>query len=104
MNATGFAPTRHPKVYSLLLENQLMFVQEGLAARGTERPKYEVSARAFDGSETCRLIEEQRPDLAVIDLRLPISSGLEILRSTKAASPQTKGIILASGENRDHLA
>jgi len=96
MNAAGLAPIRQPKVYSVLLANQFAFVQEGLAALCKLNPRYEVMGRAFDGAEASRLINEHRPDIAVVDLGL--------LQITEVANLPTKIVILASREGREMAA
>ena len=96
MNAAGLAPIGKRKTYSVLLANELSFVQEGLAALCKLNPRYEVMGRTFGGLEASRLIHEYRPDLAVVDLR--------ILPLTELASLPTKVIVLASREDREMAA
>lgn len=43
-----------------------------------------VVAEASDGKEACRLIEEQRPDVAVLDIQMPHMSGIEVVRWVRA--------------------
>jgi DNA-binding NarL/FixJ family response regulator len=93
MNATALAPVGKPKILSVLLANELAFVQEGLAALCRLNPRYEVIGRASGGLEASRLIHEHRPDLAVVDLR--------ILSLTELVNLPTKVILLASREDRD---
>ncbi len=53
----------------------------------------EVSGRARDGDEALTKIEARKPDVAVVDLRMPRLSGVEIARRTVRSTPDT-GIIL----------
>lgn len=55
-----------------------------------------VVGRALDGDEALRLIEEERPDVAVIDIRMPRLGGIEIARRLAAAGVET-GVILYTG-------
>ena len=55
-----------------------------------------IGASATDGTEALRKIEELKPTLALIDLALPGTSGLEIARSAARVSPQT-AIVIYSG-------
>ena len=66
-------------------EDILALVQFRLARSG-----YEVVV-ARDGEEALRLIREQQPDLAVLDWMMPKATGLEVLRTMRAAS-ETAGI------------
>lgn len=53
----------------------------------------ELVGRARDGEEALSKIEARRPDVAVVDLRMPRLSGVEIARRTGRSAPET-GIIL----------
>ncbi len=59
---------------------------------------------ARSGAEALRLIEEEIPDLLILDVMMPEMSGLEVL-ATLRASAATKGlpiiIITAKGQARD---
>jgi DNA-binding NarL/FixJ family response regulator len=53
----------------------------------------EVTGRARDGDEALAKIEARKPDVAVVDLRMPRLSGVEIARRAARSSPDT-GVIL----------
>jgi DNA-binding NarL/FixJ family response regulator len=53
----------------------------------------EVTGRARDGDEALAKIEARKPDVAVVDLRMPRASGVEIARRAARSSPET-GVIL----------
>jgi DNA-binding NarL/FixJ family response regulator len=63
-------------------------VCEVLAENGIE-----VTGRARDGDEALAKIEARKPDVAVVDLRMPRLSGVEIARRAARSSPET-GVIL----------
>jgi DNA-binding NarL/FixJ family response regulator len=63
-------------------------VCEVLAENGIE-----VTGRARDGDEALTKIEARKPDVAVVDLRMPRLSGVEIARRAARSSPET-GVIL----------
>ncbi len=56
----------------------------------------ELVGRAGDGEEALRLIEERRPDVAVLDIRMPQFGGIEILRRL-GASESAPAVILYTG-------
>jgi DNA-binding NarL/FixJ family response regulator len=56
----------------------------------------EVVGRAADGEEALRLISELRPDVAVVDIRMPALDGIEVARRVCAAGGPT-GVILFTG-------
>ena len=53
----------------------------------------EVAGRARDGDEALSKIETRKPDVAVVDLRMPRLSGVEIARRAGRSAPET-GILL----------
>jgi DNA-binding response OmpR family regulator len=57
--------------------------------------KYDVVA-ASDGDTAKRLIEQQRPDLIVLDLMLPRVSGYEVCRHVRATGGRTPIIMLTA--------
>ena len=61
--------------------------------RGQE---FQVSSTG-DGREALERIQATRPDLVVLDLRMPEISGLEVLRRIRGHDPELPVIILSSG-------
>jgi DNA-binding NarL/FixJ family response regulator len=56
----------------------------------------EVVARARDGAEALDLIQTQKPQVALLDVRMPRMSGIEIARESLRTTPET-GILLYTG-------
>lgn len=74
-----------------------VLLREGLASL-LERVGFEVVGRAADGAELIELARELKPDLAVIDIRMPPShstEGLDAARTIRQELPET-GILLLS--------
>ena len=73
-------------------------MREGLASL-LQQGGYEVVGQAGDGSELMRLIREQRPDLALLDIRMPPAhrtEGLEAARSIREQFPEIAILILSA--------
>ncbi|MEQ8791945.1 MAG: response regulator [Pirellulaceae bacterium] len=62
-------------------------------ARAMQRRGLEVKTAA-NYDDALREIEQASPDLAVIDLKMPGESGLELLRSLRERSPETRSVVL----------
>jgi two-component system response regulator NreC len=61
-----------------------------------ELPDMEVVGEASDGREAVRLARELRPDVAVLDLAMPLLNGLDAAREIHRHAPQTKTILLTA--------
>ena len=75
----------------LLADDDVAFravLGRALANRG-----FEVRAAAT-GEEACAAAEEDPPELAVVDLRMPGRSGLEVVRHLRALDAQTRVVVL----------
>jgi DNA-binding NarL/FixJ family response regulator len=65
---------------------------------------HEVVATAADGGEAVRRAPAARPEVVVLDLQLPVMSGVEVTRALVAADPTVRVLVLsASGEHADVL-
>jgi serine/threonine-protein kinase PknK len=75
-----------------------VLMREGLAGL-LEQGGYEVVGQAADGSELVRLVRECRPDLAVVDVRMPPThrtEGLEAASTIREEFPETAILILSA--------
>ena len=74
-------------------------VARDLAAAG-----YEIVATTGEGRQAVRVADAAQPDVAVVDLRLPDISGVEVTRLLAGRDPSVRVLVLsASGEQQDVL-
>ncbi len=73
-------------------------------ARDLQEAGHEVVATAGDGGEAVRRAAAARPEVVVLDLNLPVLSGVEVTKRLVALDPQPHVLVLsASGEQADVL-
>jgi DNA-binding NarL/FixJ family response regulator len=57
---------------------------------------FHVVGTAADGAEAVRVVGELHPDLVVLDVAMPVMSGIEALRCLRVGSPDTRIVILSA--------
>jgi len=75
-----------------------VLLREGLASL-LERAGYQLVGQAGDGSELLEIVREHRPDLAIVDIRMPpthSTEGLEAAAAIREELPQTAMLILSA--------
>ena len=73
----------HPLILEAL---EILFRAEG----------FEVVAVCMDGDEALQAVRQHRPDILVLDLRMPGRSGLDVLRAMAAESLPTRTVLLTA--------
>jgi len=71
-------------------------VRQGLVALLDRRPEFSVVAEAGTVAESLAVTRRHRPDLVVMDVRLPDGSGIEACRDIRAEMPETRVVMLTS--------
>jgi DNA-binding NarL/FixJ family response regulator len=71
-------------------------VRQGLVALLDRRPGFQVVAEAGTVEEALAQARRHRPDLVVMDVRLPDGSGVEACRDIRAELPATRVVMLTS--------
>lgn len=67
----------------VVLADDHAVVRKGIKQFLEEAGDVEVIAEAEDGAEALRLVEEHRPDVALLDIRMPEMTGVEATRRIK---------------------
>jgi DNA-binding NarL/FixJ family response regulator len=80
----------------ILVVDDHKVVRVGLAAMIGHEPDMEVVAEAADGPSALTAYEQHRPDVVLLDLRLPDMPGTEVITRIRAINPQAKIIVLTS--------
>ncbi len=80
----------------LLVVDDHEVVRQGLVALLDRRPGFEVVAQAGTVAESIEQARLYRPDIVVMDVRLPDGSGVEACRAIRDELPKTRVIMLTS--------
>lgn len=81
----------------LIADDQTLF-RAGLARLLNEDPRVEVVGQATDGADATKLVAKQKPDVVLMDLKMPTLDGIEATRQILEADPGVKVLILTTFE------
>jgi DNA-binding NarL/FixJ family response regulator len=59
------------------------------------QPEIEIVGEATDGQGAVQFVEQCRPDVVLMDIRMPVMDGLEATRIIKERCPEIKVIVLS---------
>jgi len=77
-------------------------VRQGLKAL-LEREGFQVVGEASNGQEALRLVPDARPDVAVLDISMPILNGLDAARELQKSSRRTRSILLTRHDENQYV-
>lgn len=79
----------------ILLGDDHTLVRQGLRKILEERPNWEVVAEASDGRDAVRQTESARPDVAILDIGMPLLNGIDATRQIARRFPNIHVLILS---------
>jgi DNA-binding NarL/FixJ family response regulator len=87
----------------VLLVDDFPLVREGIAAALEADPAIEVVGQADSASEGLERARELRPDVVILDMRMPAACGLVLLEQLTEELPDTKVLVMTASEKADTL-
>lgn len=78
-------------------------LRQGLRRILDDEDGFEFTGEAADGLEGLKLIQEARPDVALVDIMMPGIDGIELTRRARDLAPGTKIIIISMLDNRSYV-
>lgn len=88
---------------NIVLAEDHQMVREALRLLLEAQADFHILAETGDGLEAVRLAEQRAPDVLIVDMMMPGLSGLEVARSVKRASPQTRVIVLSMHDAESYV-
>jgi DNA-binding NarL/FixJ family response regulator len=93
----------HHGVVSVLIADDHRLMREGTAALLAADDRVDVVGLARDGREAVALAERRRPDVALLDLNMPVMPGIEACAAIRERCPGTEVLILTVSEQEPDL-
>jgi DNA-binding NarL/FixJ family response regulator len=88
----------------VLIADDHGIVRSGLRLLLERQADVEVVAEAADGAEARELAIRERPDLAILDLKMPKLTGLQATREIKAQAPEVAVLILSMHDDERYVS
>jgi DNA-binding NarL/FixJ family response regulator len=85
----------------LVLADDHPVVLRGLATLFAHEPDIEVVAECRNGDEAVEAVKQHRPDVLLVDLRMPGRSGLGVVRELVRQGSEVRVVLMASELNHD---
>jgi DNA-binding NarL/FixJ family response regulator len=92
------------KQISVLIADDHPVVRQGIAVLLSVQDDMIVAGEAADGDETLRLAAQLRPDVLLLDLKLPRLDGVGVLRRLPEQSAGTRALVLTSAADKAQVA
>lgn len=87
----------------VLVDDQVLFVDSLKTVLEFAAEDIVVSGIAFDGKEAIQLVGEQRPDVVLMDVRMPKMDGVEATRVIRDTYPEIKVVMLTTFDDDEYV-
>jgi two-component system NarL family response regulator len=88
---------------SVILADDHPVVRDGLAAIVNQQADMQVVAEAGDGEQAVALYEQHRPDVMVVDLRMPKLDGVGVVQKVLDAHPKAQLLIMTTYDGDEDI-
>lgn len=87
----------------ILVADDHPVVQAGLTSMLNSNDGIEVVGSASSGTEALKILEQKRPDILLLDLRMPGMNGIETLTAMQKMNTTARAIVLTSFETDENI-
>ena len=83
------------RITRLIIADDSPRARHGLCAILAARPGLDIVGEASQGEEALAMIEAQHPNVALLDVHMPVMDGIEAARAIKKRWPQTRVVLIS---------
>lgn len=91
------------KKIRILVADDHAIVRDGLRMVFKSDPHFSIVAEATNGEEAVRLTKSRQPDVAILDISMPILNGIEAAKKIRELAPETRILILTVHQNQEYI-
>lgn len=90
------------KIKLIIADDHHIF-RKGILSIVSEDDGIEITGEAANGDDALKLIEEKKPDIAILDIDMPGLSGLDVARKVKSEKLPVKIVILTIHKDKEYF-
>src|SRR5437016_12848401 len=102
-NKKRAAQGQKPDLIRVLVAEDHTVVRDGLVAIIKQEPDLDVVAETGDGQQAAELWKKHRPDITLMDLRMPGQDGVSAIYQIRAADPNARIIVLTTYDGDEDI-
>lgn len=88
----------------VLVVDDHALLRTGVANIINQEPDLHVVAEGANGADAIAAFERHRPDVTLLDLRMPVMEGVEAVRGIRELDPEARIIVLTTYDNDEDIA
>lgn len=87
----------------VVLADDHVFVRDGIKSLLENEANIEVVGEATDGLEAMKIVETEKPDLLILDIRMPNLTGIEVVEKLRSQNNFVKIVMLSMHESEEYV-
>lgn len=87
----------------VVLADDHVFVRDGIKSLLENEANIVVVGEAIDGLEALKMVELHKPDLMILDIRMPNMTGIEVVEKLRSQNNQVKIVMLSMHESEEYV-
>ncbi|MFH6999591.1 response regulator [Flavobacterium sp. FlaQc-57] len=90
-------------IIRVVLADDHVFVRDGIKSLLENEANIEVVGEAIDGTDALEVVEASKPDLLIVDIRMPNLTGIEVVEKLRSDNNNVKIIMLSMHESEEYV-
>lgn len=87
----------------LVLADDHELVRDGIKSLLENETDFKVIDEASDGEEALEVIAKNKPDLLIVDIRMPKMNGIEVVKNLTSNYPEVKKLVLSMHDSEEYV-
>jgi two-component system nitrate/nitrite response regulator NarL len=90
-------------IIRVVLADDHVFVRDGIKSLLENEANIEVVGEAIDGADALEVVAASKPDLLIVDIRMPNLTGIEVVEKLRSENNNVKIIMLSMHESEEYV-